>query len=171
MAVLKAFGDVFQDAWLELFKAKLGVTGEGEDDRLLVSDFLELMHQGEADFTLTFRALSKVAGGAAVETLLDLFTVPPPGLSDWLTRWRARISRRTRGRRAPGGDGGGQSCPDCAEPPHRRGHRSCGLRRLLLLPPSCRGALPTLTWRIPTPRTSACPPTPDERVTRTFCGT
>jgi uncharacterized protein YdiU (UPF0061 family) len=89
--VLKAFGDIFQAEWLALFAAKLGVTGERADDRLLVSDFLELMHQGEADFTLTFRALSKVAGGADVDVLTEFFTVPQPGLADWLIRWRARI--------------------------------------------------------------------------------
>lgn len=89
--VLKAFGDVFQAEWLALFAAKLGVAGEGADDRLLVSDFLELMHQGEADFTLTFRALSKVAGGADVDVLTEFFTVPQPGLAEWLTRWRVRI--------------------------------------------------------------------------------
>jgi uncharacterized protein YdiU (UPF0061 family) len=89
--VLKAFGDVFQAEWLALFAAKLGVAGEGADDRLLVSDFLELMHQGEADFTLTFQTLSKVAGGADVDVLTEFFTVPQPGLADWLIRWRARI--------------------------------------------------------------------------------
>lgn len=89
--VLKDFGDVFQAEWLALFAAKLGLTGEGPDDRPLVSDFLEMMHQGEADFTLTFRALSKLAGGADVEVLTSVFTVPQPGLADWLNRWRARI--------------------------------------------------------------------------------
>lgn len=168
--VLKAFGDVFQDAWLDLFKAKLGLAGEGPDDRMLITDFLELMHQGEADFTLTFRTLSKVAGGAAVETLLDLFTVPPAGLSDWLTRWRARIGDdRTAAER--------QAQMEATNPALiARNHRIeeaiaaavygdfSFFHRLV-------EALSTPYAEDPDTADLRVPPTPDERVTRTFCGT
>jgi len=168
--VLKAFGDVFQEAWLMQFKAKLGVTGEAEDDRQLVSDFLELMHQGEADFTLTFRSLSEVAGGAAVETLLDHFTVPPTGLADWLTRWSARTSdsRRPAERQAQ---------MEAVNPALiARNHRIeeaiaaavygdfSFFHRLVdaLANPYVEDA-DTADLRVP--------PTPERRVTRTFCGT
>ena len=168
--VLKAFGDVFQEAWLDLFKAKLGVDWEGADDRQLVSDFLELMHQGEADFTLTFRTLSKVAGGAAVETLIDLFQVPPPGLSDWLTRWRARIADgRTPAER--------QAAMEAVNPALiARNHRIeeaiaaaiygdySFFHRLV-------DALATPYVEDPETADLRVPPTPDQRVTRTFCGT
>jgi len=168
--VLKAFGDVFQEAWLDLFKAKLGVDGEGADDRQLVTDFLELMHQGEADFTLTFRTLSKVAGGAAVETLIDLFQVPPPGLSDWLTRWRARIADdRTPAER--------QAAMEAVNPALiARNHRIeeaiaaaiygdySFFHRLV-------DALATPYVEDPETADLRVPPTPDQRVTRTFCGT
>jgi len=168
--VLKSFGDVFQEAWLDLFKAKLGVDGEGADDRQLVSDFLELMHQGEADFTLTFRTLSKVAGGAAVETLIDLFQVPPPGLSDWLTRWRARIADdRTPAER--------QAAMEAVNPALiARNHRIeeaiaaaiygdySFFHRLV-------DALATPYVEDPETADLRVPPTPDQRVTRTFCGT
>ncbi|QEE44556.1 YdiU family protein [Rhizobium sp. WL3] len=168
--VLKAFGDVFQDAWLMQFKAKLGVAGEEEDDRQLVSDFLELMHQGEADFTLTFRSLSKLAGGAAVETLSDLFTVSPPGLADWLTRWSARTSDdRTPAER--------QAQMEAVNPALiARNHRIeeaiaaavygdfSFFHRLV-------EALATPYVEVPDTADLRVPPTPDQRVTRTFCGT
>ena len=168
--VLKAFGDVFQEAWLQAFRDKLGMTGEQDDDRLLVTDFLELMHQGEADFTLTFRSLSKVAGGAAVETLIDLFPVPPPGLSDWLTRWRARITDdRTPAER--------QAAMEAVNPALiARNHRIeeaiaaaiygdySFFHRLV-------DALATPYVEDPETADLRVPPTPDQRVTRTFCGT
>ncbi|MFN3720581.1 MAG: protein adenylyltransferase SelO [Rhizobium rhizophilum] len=168
--VLKAFGDVFQDAWLMQFKAKLGVAGEEEDDRQLVSDFLELMHQGEADFTLTFRSLSKLAGGAAVETLTDLFTVSPPGLTDWLTRWSARTSDdRTPAER--------KAAMEAVNPALiARNHRIeeviaaavygdfSFFHRLV-------DALATPYVEDPDTADLRVPPTPDQRVTRTFCGT
>ncbi|MCJ8238525.1 protein adenylyltransferase SelO [Peteryoungia algae] len=168
--VLKAFGDVFQEAWLDLFKAKLGVTGEGADDIGLVTDFLELLHQGEADFTLAFRTLSKVAGGAGDETLVDLFTASPPGLSGWLTRWRARLDD---GR----SDAERQAAMEAINPALiARNHRIeeaiaaaiygdySFFHRLV-------DALATPYAEDPDTADLRLPPTPDERVTRTFCGT
>lgn len=168
--VLQEFGEVFQAEWLSLFKAKLGLTGEGADDRVLVTDFLELMHQGEADFTLTFRTLSKVAGGAADETLIALFKVPGPGLSDWLTRWFARLED---GRMA----GERQAAMEAVNPALiARNHRIeeaiaaavygdfSFFHRLV-------EALATPYVEDPETADLRLPPTPEQRVTRTFCGT
>ncbi|WP_246780539.1 YdiU family protein [Rhizobium sp. AQ_MP] len=168
--VLKDFGDVFQAEWLDLFKAKLGLTGEGDDDRVLVSDLLEIMHQGEADFTLTFRTLSKVAGGAAVETLLEPFTVPPPGLSDWLTRWRARIEDgRTPAER--------QAAMEAVNPALiPRNHRieeaiAAAVYNDFSFFHRLVDALATPYAEDPDTADLRLPPKPEERVTRTFCGT
>lgn len=167
--VLKDFGDVFQAAWLDAFRAKLGVTGEAEDDRALVSDFLELLHQGGADFTLTFRTLSKVAGGAAVETLTDLFNAPL-GLSDWLTRWRARIDD---GRTAAERQAAMEAVNPALIPRNHRieeaiaaavyGDFSFFQRLVEALAIPYVEDTATADLRLP--------PTPEERVTRTFCGT
>ncbi|MDQ0423546.1 uncharacterized protein YdiU (UPF0061 family) [Peteryoungia aggregata LMG 23059] len=167
--VLKGFGDTFQAEWIDLFKAKLGMTGEGADDRLLVTDFLELMHQGEADFTLTFRTLSKVAGGAAMETLTDLFTTPL-GLSDWLVRWRARIEdARTEAQR--------QAAMEAVNPALiPRNHRieeaiAAAIYNDFSFFHRLVEALANPYAEDPETADLRVPPTPDERVTRTFCGT
>lgn len=167
--VLKDFGDVFQAAWLDAFRAKLGLTGEAEDDRALVSDFLELLHQGGADFTLTFRTLSKVAGGAAVETLTALFNAPL-GLSDWLTRWRARIDD---GRTAAERQAAMEAVNPALIPRNHRieeaiaaavyGDFSFFHRLVEALAIPYVEDTATADLRLP--------PTPEERVTRTFCGT
>ncbi|MDH4411804.1 MAG: YdiU family protein [Rhizobium sp.] len=168
--VLKDFGDVFQAEWLALFTAKLGLTGEGPDDRQLVSDFLELMHQGEADFTLTFRSLSKVAGGAAVETLTDLFAVPQPGLADWLIRWRGRIGNdRTPSER--------QAAMEAVNPALiPRNHRieeaiAAAVYNDFSFFHRLVDALANPYVEDPETADLSVPPKPDERVTRTFCGT
>jgi serine/tyrosine/threonine adenylyltransferase len=168
--VLKSFGDVFQEEWLILFSAKLGVMGEGADDRMLVSDFLDLMHQGEADFTLTFRTLSKVAGGAAVDTLTDLFKVPPPGLSDWITRWRARADDgRTPSER--------QAAMEAVNPALiPRNHRieeaiAAAVYNDFSLFHRLVDALADPYADRPDTSDLHVPPTPYERVMRTFCGT
>lgn len=167
--VLKAYGDVFQAAWLQAFRDKLGITGEAEDDRALVNDFLELLHQGGADFTLAFRMLSKVAGGAAVDTLADLFT-SPLGLSDWLTRWRARIDD---GRTAAERQAALEAINPALIPRNHRIEEAIAaavygdfsfFHRLV-------EALATPYVEDPETADLRLPPTPEERVTRTFCGT
>jgi uncharacterized protein YdiU (UPF0061 family) len=167
--VLKAFGDTFQAAWLQAFRDKLGLAGEGEDDRVLVSDFLELMHQGEADFTLTFRTLSKIAGGAAVDTLTDLFTAPL-GLSDWITRWRARIDD---GRNAAERQAAMEAVNPALIPRNHRIEEAIAaaiygdfsfFHRLV-------EAIAHPYSEDPETADLRLPPKPEERVTRTFCGT
>ncbi|GLR21137.1 UPF0061 protein [Ciceribacter naphthalenivorans] len=86
---LAAFGPVFQTFWLDRFRAKLGIAGEAAGDLDLVNSLLKLMEAGEADFTRTFRALGKVAGGADIGLLATEFT-DPTGLDDWLARWQQR---------------------------------------------------------------------------------
>jgi serine/tyrosine/threonine adenylyltransferase len=167
--VLKDFGDTFQAAWLQAFRDKLGLAGEGEDDRVLVSDFLELMHQGEADFTLTFRTLSKIAGGAAVDTLTDLFTAPL-GLSDWITRWRARIDDdRSAAER--------QAAMEAVNPALiPRNHRieeaiAAAIYGDFSFFHRLVEAIAHPYAEDPETADLRLPPKPEERVTRTFCGT
>ncbi len=168
--VLKDFGDVFQAEWLALFAAKLGVREPADDDRPLVTDFLELMHQGEADFTLTFRALSKVAGGADVVALTELFSVPQPGLADWLIRWRARIED---GRTAAECQAAMEAVNPALIPRNHRIEEAIAaavyndfsfFHRLV-------DALATPYAEDPETADLRVPPKPEERVTRTFCGT
>ena len=168
--LLQDFGDVFQEAWLAQFKAKLGVSGAGDDDRQLVSDFLDLMHQGEADFTLTFRALSKVAGGADVDALSEVFTVPQLGLADWLTRWRTRIEDiRSAAER--------QAQMEAVNPALiARNHRieeaiAAAIYGDFSFFHRLVEALATPYAEDPDTADLRLAPKPEERVTRTFCGT
>ncbi|MBW8284120.1 MAG: YdiU family protein, partial [Rhizobium sp.] len=88
-AALVEFGRVFQDRWLDLFRAKLGIAGAQEGDLDLVNSLLKLMEDGEADFTRAFRALGKLAGGASTEVLAAEFA-DAIGVDDWLQRWILR---------------------------------------------------------------------------------
>jgi uncharacterized protein YdiU (UPF0061 family) len=169
-AVLKDFGEVFQTAWLQAFRDKLGLAGEGEGDRALVSDLLDLMHKGEADFTRSFRALGKLAGGADETSFTGLFAARE-GLDAWLSRWRARIAE---GDRQPAAIQAAMEAVNPALIP--RNHRIeeaiaaavygdfSFFHRLV-------DALATPYLEDPETAYLSVPPTPDERVTRTFCGT
>lgn len=93
--VLKRFGERFQAEWLSVFRQKIGLscmpTPSGEADGELIQALLTAMHEGEADFTLTFRYLGEAAQGRN-DKFLACFN-QPSGAADWLARWRERLDR------------------------------------------------------------------------------
>jgi uncharacterized protein YdiU (UPF0061 family) len=102
--------------------------------------------------------------------LLELFQVPPPGLSDWLTRWRARIGDdRTADKR--------QAEMEAVNPALiARNHRieeaiAAAIYGDFSLFHRLVDALANPYAEDPGTADLRVPPTPDERVTRTFCGT
>jgi len=88
--MLGVFPAEYGRAWVECFRAKLGLAAEESEDAVLVRDFLAWMHAEKADFTNTFRALAE-------QTL-----APDASRADWYARWRARLARESdAGRSAP----------------------------------------------------------------------
>lgn len=85
--ILHSFSEQFHAAWLVEFRAKLGLKLAQNDDAALINDLLESMAAQQADFTNTFRAL-------AVGNARDQFT-DPAVFDDWNTRWQARLAHET----------------------------------------------------------------------------
>jgi len=84
---------LFADAWIARMRAKIGLSTAEDGDVDLVNNLLGAMHQGKADFTLTFRRLSDAVRGdtAPVRALFD-----DPAIFDaWESDWRARLDRDT----------------------------------------------------------------------------
>lgn len=92
LAALSRFGAVFNAAYLGGLRAKLGLAREEEGDAALAEDLLTLMARGEADFTVTFRRLCDVAGGAEPGVVRALFA-DGEGFDAWVARWAARGER------------------------------------------------------------------------------
>ncbi|MEP9378358.1 protein adenylyltransferase SelO [Aquabacter sp. CN5-332] len=91
--VLGGFKGLFETAHLRRMRAKLGLTTEKPEDAGLVEDLLEAMREGQADFTLTFRSLSRLpAGESAPAGLADLFA-DPKRLEAWYDRYKTRLLR------------------------------------------------------------------------------
>jgi len=88
---LQGFVPAFEAAWAERFAAKLGLPA-GPDATALAQDLLRRMAEGEADFTLTFRSLSRAAGGDPVP-LRSCFT-DPASIDPWLERWWSALGPR-----------------------------------------------------------------------------
>ncbi|NEV64824.1 protein adenylyltransferase SelO [Thiorhodococcus minor] len=90
-AAVDDFPGQFEAAYLEVFRAKLGLGESRADDGELVTALLELMVEADADFTNSFRTLCDAALGQDAglrETLGG-----PAALDAWLSRWRARLAQ------------------------------------------------------------------------------
>ncbi|MBU8545699.1 MULTISPECIES: protein adenylyltransferase SelO [Roseomonadaceae] len=93
-AVLTEYGALFQVAWLDIFRAKTGLAGAEDGDAALIQALMTCMAEAEADFTLTFRALSE--GPAAARALFP----DPAGFDAWAESWAARRARGALGAEA-----------------------------------------------------------------------
>lgn len=68
------FPDLFNAAWMRVFRAKLGLETVRDEDETLITGVLEAMAEGERDFTNTFR---------------DLSTLPEVAHARWVARLSA----------------------------------------------------------------------------------
>lgn len=85
-AIINQFPDLYQTAWLTRFGAKIGIEAT-PDDLPLIEGLLTLMTRSEADFTNTFQALG-------TDTARDLF-LDRAGYDVWQTQWLARSPDRS----------------------------------------------------------------------------
>ncbi|WP_299646787.1 protein adenylyltransferase SelO [uncultured Jannaschia sp.] len=76
--VLEGFRDLYQKAWTEVMAAKIGL-----DDMELAMRLLDIMREGQADFTNTFRALA-----TAPDRARDQF-VAAGRFDEWFSEWQS----------------------------------------------------------------------------------
>ena len=86
-AALERFPGLFDQHFLDGMRAKLGLFTREDDDAALVSDLLAWMHRRSADFTNTFRVLTR---GLLIETTANA----DPDMQAWQHRWEARRGRQ-----------------------------------------------------------------------------
>jgi uncharacterized protein YdiU (UPF0061 family) len=157
------FPDLFRQEWASVFRAKLGLAGAEEGDADLVHRLLDLMAKGGSDFTNTFRALGsdgardQIADRAAFEA--------------WADDWNAR-----RGRDPLSADESRHLMARTNPAVIPRNHRIEAAIQAAV--DDDLGLFEKLVTVLRTPfelsvvdADYAAPPTDDERVMRTFCGT
>lgn len=96
-SALNAFPDQFFAAYRHHMGHKLGLTQCSEADQTLYEEFLELLSEHNADFTLAFRRLTELADETfpANRSVAELFEFDD-AYADWLARWRARVAQDPR---------------------------------------------------------------------------
>lgn len=82
---IASFEPRFKRHWLASMRGKLGLFTDESDDTDLVQSLLDWMLQSKADFTNTFRELSK-------STSAELSS--EAAFRDWHQRWQARLARQ-----------------------------------------------------------------------------
>ncbi|XP_029313564.1 uncharacterized protein LOC115025444 isoform X2 [Cottoperca gobio] len=101
--ILNGYARIYQMRIHQLFKAKLGLLGEEEDDGYLIAFLLKMMEDTRSDFTMTFRQLSEVSAQqlhnrnfTQMWALEDLSSHKL--FSDWLSIYLLRLSRQLHDR-------------------------------------------------------------------------
>jgi len=169
---LERFGPEFERAHAAVLRKKLGLFLERPDDPELAGDLLERLAAGEVDYTVFFRSLADSAADAAHDEACASLFRDPGAFHDWAERWRARLAQE-----------------DVAPEDRRRSMRAVNPA---LVPRNHRieeaiaaasergdlGPFETLVAALARPYDDdpryahlKQPPQPEERVTRTFCGT
>jgi uncharacterized protein YdiU (UPF0061 family) len=90
---LDAYRTVFERAFLEGLRRKLGLLTEREGDAELGRDLLQAMHANGADFTLTFRRLSDAASVQKDDAGVRSLFANPSAYDEWESRWRQRLEQ------------------------------------------------------------------------------
>ena len=85
---LDEFPLLYQRAYLDRMRAKLGLLREEAGDAALIEELLAWMHKAKADFTNTFRSLDPNAPAAA--------HAEDSVFAGWHERWRGRCARENR---------------------------------------------------------------------------
>jgi uncharacterized protein YdiU (UPF0061 family) len=86
---LDKFPECFLDEYMAGLRSKLGLTTASTEDEALAKDFLSLLTKNQCDFTLAFRRISELADENMESSVSPLFEFPE-GFAPWLDRWRAR---------------------------------------------------------------------------------
>ena len=85
---INAFADLYQSKWLDMMRRKIGLLTKKNEDKDLISELLDIMQKYKADFTNTFRFLSK-------DTLSgdDIFKTEE--FLTWYKKWKLRLKKES----------------------------------------------------------------------------
>ncbi len=88
---LATFPQTFERLQLSGFRSKLGLFSEREGDLALVQDLLDRMAANHSDFTLTFRKLCDAAESPEGDREVRALFIDPEAYDLWAIGWRQRL--------------------------------------------------------------------------------
>jgi len=171
-ASVSGFSHLYQDRWLAVMRAKLGLRTPLEGDAELARDWLEVMRKSEVDFTLGFRRLCDAADSASHDSEVRSLFGAPSDYDRWAAAWRLRLAREP--------DIGLSRCQAMRAVNPAVIPRNHRIEEIIAAATDDGDFQPfhEMSRVLETPYVLAQddspyadPPRPDERVTATFCGT
>lgn len=84
---INGFGETFERHWLRIFRTKIGLASERDEDTALIRDWMQLLQANGVDFTLAFRRLGDADDVAVRGLFTDL-----AAYDEWAPKWRARLA-------------------------------------------------------------------------------
>ncbi len=168
---INRFEEHFQSNWSSVMGQKLGLRARRDSDSALIGDFLSLLERQQVDFTHAFRRLAGCLGKRVGENrFLELFTVTSEAES-WLLKWRFRHADEAHSEASsaafmdtvnpaviPRNHQIEKAISDAVDGDYSPFHRLCAA---LAQPFADRKEFKDLQ----------AAPRPEERVTKTYCGT
>ncbi|MEM7070382.1 MAG: YdiU family protein [Pseudomonadota bacterium] len=97
LAALEAFPEQFEHFYWKSLQKKFGLASMDRSDQKLMNDFLMLMQRYQADYTLTFRRLSKMLKPNDNQPSYHLSSFwDQADTKNWLKKWRYRSSKEKK---------------------------------------------------------------------------
>ena len=93
--IIESYSGRFKEFWLAGMRQKLGLFNSEPEDENLIESLLNIMHENEADFTLTFRRLCHAALGKKIDRNLRNLFKDEEAFNKWSNSWRSRLSRES----------------------------------------------------------------------------
>jgi uncharacterized protein YdiU (UPF0061 family) len=85
------FPSLYKSYWIKIFRNKIGLAKEYENDEELINALLNLMEINKTDFSLTFRSLSKLVINNNDMQFKNYF-LNQNKINDWIDKWKNRLS-------------------------------------------------------------------------------
>ncbi len=83
---INEFNKLYEEAWLNEMRGKLGIIDKEENDKALILSLLDIMKEEKLDFTNTFLELTFHKTIKSIEG--------NKGFQEWLKEWKARLKRQ-----------------------------------------------------------------------------
>ena len=93
--VIELYSERFKEFWLSGMRQKLGLFNSEPEDENLIESLLNIMHENESDFTLTFRWLCDAAFDKKNNKNLRTLFKDAGAYDNWSKSWRSRLSRES----------------------------------------------------------------------------
>ena len=83
--LVTSFSKIFKKKWFSMMRLKLGLVNDEKSDETLILELLDIMQKYSADYTVTFRKLSK-----------KIMSFKNQEFENWFIKWKKRLKKNNK---------------------------------------------------------------------------